>query len=198
MTITNGYGTLAEFKARYIPGTPATDTARDASIELIIQGVSRLIDEHTHRIFYTSTAHTVKYYTPKSWDFVLTDDIISIDTGGLTMDLDNDGTYETVWATTDFLLMPPNSPPYSWIEIAPGGQYTFPLTTNGIKVTGSFGYSAVPDTIREATYLQSYRLWVRHSAPFGVAGGGEMGQATAIAALDPDVMLLIAAYVRRL
>lgn len=286
MTITNGYGTLAEFKARYIQGTPAVDAARDSTIEQSIQAVSRLIDNYCGRTFYIRTE--THYYdlprsnsgdlfiydddlltisgltngdgttivsgnyqllplnaTPKyaihikdlagifwmespttgqtgcitiagTWGYCNTltpvsetriktatstqvlfvDDLDTLAVGGLATDDNNDGVYETVWtATTDFTTVPVTGSPTSWLQVA--GAKNFPLTANGVSVTGSWGISGAPEPIKEACYLQSYRLFLRKTAPFGVAGSAEMGQSIIIPKLDPDVALMCDPYRRR-
>ncbi len=48
-----------------------------------------------------------------------------------------------------------------------------------------------PDCVREATIIQTSRLWRRSDAPFGVTGSGEFGQGSLIARIDPDVKLLL-------
>ena len=54
MAITNGYVTLANFKEYAIPNA-GTDAADDSLIEIIIEGVSRYIDDQTGRRFYGSS-----------------------------------------------------------------------------------------------------------------------------------------------
>lgn len=196
MTITNGYATLAQFKQRY--GLTTTDAARDADIELIVQAVSRLIEKRTGRTFFAGTAGTARYYTATSSARVYIDDYATIT--AVATDDDGDGTIETTWAATDYIKLPTNSTygePYSWLEVTPLGAYRFPCgLRNGVKITGTNGWAAIPDEIREACLMQSYRLWQRRAAPFGVMGANEFGVSTVITKLDPDIEQLLAPFMR--
>ena len=289
MSILNGYGSLTEFVNRYIPDATLT-AAQNASIERIIQAVSRLIDLETHRQFWATASqaryyHGVKYtnmawiddavtvtevaldldqdgtyevtmtlgtdyvlkpdnaqymgvpytqietlpngaYTLPTYDrgirvtgtfgyctnsgtvteariftataeqFCFISDLATMAAGGLKTDDNNDGVYETTWSdTTDYVLQVAGSGHYTWVEVKAGGAHTFPVTTNGVQVSGTWNNPAAPDTIQEACYIQSYRTYLRNSTPFGVAGSGEMGVMTAITKLDPDVARNIAPFI---
>jgi len=200
MAILNGYGTLEEFISRY--DIDGTDAARDTTIEGTIQAVSRLIDIMTVRRFFVNASDETRYYTAEEADELsLPDGLVSLTT--LATDNDQDGTYECTWSATDYKLGPPNSAldgwPYNIIRRTPWGLYVFPAgLQDGVKLVGKFGFPAVPDVIKEACYLQSYRLYLRKTAPFGVAGSAEMGQSLVIPKLDPDVEEMIAAFRRML
>jgi len=197
MTISNGYVTLATAKTAL--GIPLDERDDDFYLEATIESVSRMIDNHTGRRFYAET--DTRYYAPVSIDQIYTDDIITVTT--LKTDDNNDGTFETTWATTDYNLMPfnagENGRPYTWIETSGYGNYSFPLgTKKAVQIVGSFGYATTaPKPVAEACKIQAIRLFKRKDAPFGVIAGGEMQQSVTIPDLDPDVKMLLSAYVRR-
>lgn len=200
MTITNGYTTLALIKARLWPTGVTPDTSEDTMLENIIMAVSRSIDNYTARRFWVNSNDETRYYRAQSRQRVLPDDIVSVTS--LATDADGDGTYEDTWTTADYNLLPVNasldSIPYNLIEVTPDGDYSFPANANrkAVKVVGKFGWSTAPYPVQEACIIQSIRLFRRKDAPFGVTGGGEMGQAVVIAKLDPDVEMLLRPYVR--
>jgi hypothetical protein len=158
VAITNGYLTLVEFKS-YKGGTGVFDTnaADDNLIEQLIEGASRFIDNGAGRSFYSDTGET-RYYTAKFPDMLFIDDLYGITT--LKTDEDGDGTYENTWntgqSTGDFWLMPLNATlnnqSYSWLEVNPEGDYTFPTNKKGVQIKGDWGLSAVPDIIKMACY----------------------------------------------
>jgi hypothetical protein len=190
MTITNGYATLAEIRARL--QFVAADTADDTILEAVVMGVSRWIDAYTGRRFYA--ASETRYYTAEFSDKLYVDDLLTVTSLGT--DDDGDRTYETTWAATDYDLEPYNAStdgrPYTSIAVAPAGRYTFPSTRKGVKLVGSFGYaSSTPAAVKEACLLQCERLYKRKDAPFGVIGSAEMGQMMVVPKLDPDVQLLL-------
>ena len=195
MTITNGYCSLEDLKARLDIST--SDTADDAILEVIIQAASRSIDAMTGRRFYSTTDDEIRYYTAEANDVLYTDEILSITT--LKTDDDGDRTYEYTWSTDDYDLLPYNATidgrPYTRIELAPYGEYRFPAgSPKGVQIVGKFGFCATgshPDVVREACMIQSARIWKRKDAPFGVVGSPELGQLQPLNKLDPDVELLL-------
>jgi hypothetical protein len=196
--LTNGYCTMAQVKHEAIINK-ATTTASDETIEIIVEAVSRLIDNKTARFFYNATQ--TRYYTADEGDYLFVDDISS--SSGLTIytDEDGDGVYENTWASTDYNLVSYNSSldgwPFQVIETTPEGNYSFPRTKKGVKIIGPFGWAATPKTITLACLLQSNREYRRFDTPLGQAGASAVGVINlSIPALDPDVEKLICPYVR--
>lgn len=216
MAITNGYATLAELKARL----DIDDTNDDTILESIIEAVSRFIESEpvlyrtgstevrnsggTGRLFYGQSQ--TRYFTATHTRRIIVDDYTSI--SAIATDDDGDDSHETTWAASDYLLHPRNAAsknkPYTEIVVANNGDYYFPCNvTDGVKVTGVWGYIASTDTadapklIKEACLLQSERLWKRKDAILGVAGSAELGQLTVIPKLDPDVALMVNSFRRK-
>ena len=155
MAITNGYLTLAEYKA--YKSITSSDTGDDAVIEKIIEGASRFIDNISGQTFYSDTGET-RYFTAEHGDILFIPNLYGITT--LKTDEDQDGTYENTWntgqTTGDFYLMPFNASiegrPYSWIQVNEEGDYVFPTTRKGVEIKADWGYSAVPADIKMACY----------------------------------------------
>lgn len=192
MAITNGYATLAEVKA----ALRITDSTDDTLLENSIEGASRRIDGYCNRFFYQKSA-TVTMYPRDNYYIQLADDLVSVTT--LKTDDDGDGSYETTWTvSTDYLLEPLNatvqSRPYRRV-VAVGGK-TFPLVPlpdpPSVQLVGVWGWSAVPDDVREACILLSMRQFARYNAALGVVGFADM--AVQVRAVDPDVRDLLNPY----
>jgi hypothetical protein len=155
MAITNGYCTLAEFKAwNTIDTTNATD---DTVIEDIIESVSREIDGICGRVFYVTSA-TARYFQADSGgtDLLFVDDISASTSFTIVSDDDGDGVYENTWASTDYNLAPYNqaeSWPFMMIETAPQGNYSFSTQKRGNKITALWGWAAVPDDVKTACLI---------------------------------------------
>lgn len=104
-------------------------------------------------------------------------------------------------ATTDYDLRPFNASSTSrpWQRIHSAGA-TPPSSGSGpytIAVTATWGWTSVPDTIKQATLVQAARIFQRRSAPFGVAGSPELGsEIRLLAKIDADVEVMVAAYRR--
>ena len=173
MTITHGYATLTEVKAsKRITSIDVTD---DELLEDLVEAASRWIDRETGRRFWstvsTSAAET-RTYTPASGTHVYTDDIISIVT--LKTDEDSDRTYEVTWATTDYDLLPENADlegrPYTYIEVTPLGDYSFPKHRKSVQIVGYFGFCETrPDDINTACIMIATTLYNNR---FGVGSDG--------------------------
>ena len=189
MAITNGYATLAQVKA----ALRITDSVDDSLLEMAIESASRAIDQYTARNFYNAGT-AVRYYAPSDSLNVEIDDMISL--VSLQTMSDDEQVYDTTWASDDYQLEPLNgivdgiSQPYNHIRAV--GDYTY-LTLAGeatVKVTGVWGWSAVPIQVTQATVIQASRIFKRLDSPLGIISG-ELGSMRVGSRLDPDVAQLV-------
>lgn len=198
MTITNGYATLADVKA----ALRINDNIDDSLIETAIEAASREIDGHTERYFYNSGTAT-RVFIPSDAFLTEIDDAISI----TQIETSSDGVqFDTTWnLDSDFQFEPLNGR-VGGLEVPTQrlraiGNYLFPIwdvkNVNSyeatVRVTGTWGWSAIPQAIKQATILYAARQYKRYDAPLGVAGFGDIG-AINITRIDPDVMALVAPY----
>jgi|TARA_B110000483_G_C18203804_1_gene546583 hypothetical protein len=196
MAITDGYASLAEVKA----AARISDSVDDAMLEIAIEAASREIDGYAERVF-TSNAGT-RLYIPMDSYLTQIDDLVSITS--LETSSDGDG-FDTTWSATDYQLEPLNSvsggltTPATRIRAV--GDYLFPQwdlrDTNAqeatVRVVGTFGWSAIPAAIKQATILLSMRQFKRYDAPLGIAGFGDLG-GMRVSRLDPDVEALVSPF----
>lgn len=220
MTWKPDYCTSDELKA-YVR---ISDTEDDAQVALAVTAASRAIDRATLRQFGTTNTAVDRYYTATYrpgrplrdvTSFVFTVqpipgllntgahwaaniDDVQDDTGlAVYYDTNGDGTYPLT--VTGYRLLDVNA-------AADGMPWTglrMPLDSDvagrefGVKVTAIFGWTAVPDTIKQATLLQASRLLSRRDSPFGVAGSPDIGsEFRLLPKLDPDVALTVRPYYR--
>lgn len=197
MTIVNGYTSRLTLKQRL----GLADVADDPTIDSIVTAVSRMIDAECGTQFFVSPAQA-RTYTPNAAGELWIDDAAAIYSVG--SDLDGDGVYEAAWLASDFQAWPPNarlvSParPYMCLKRSPIGAQSFGTQPNGVQVVADWGFDvATPAVVAEACLLQCARLFRRKDAPFGVTGSAEMGQASVIPRLDPDVSRMLDFYKHR-
>lgn len=191
MAITNGYCTLADIKA----SLRITDSVDDDLLELAVESASREIDSACERQFFSASATRV--FTPRDSVITETDDIVSITT--LKTSSAADGVFDTTWTTSDYQLEPLNgiaggvAVPYSNIRAV--GTYAFPVSGGEatVQIAGTFGFSAVPTAIKQATVILASRIFKRNDSPLGVAGFGDLG-VIRVGRLDPDVEAMIMPY----
>ena len=180
----NEYITLAELKVLL----GITDASFDADLSRAAEAASRAVDGMTGTRFFAGSSETRKY-TPVSEEYLLIDDAATI---------------TAVAANGTALVADTN---YSGSGSAPGypvsvlrslSGFTFPRNiVNGVSVTGTFGWTAPPADVKQATAILAARLFKRaREAAFGVAGFDIDGGAVRIPGRDPDVDRLLAPYTR--
>jgi hypothetical protein len=198
------YATTAELKAHL----RITDTADDTALGYALTSASRAIDHEAGRQFGAEGAAVARTYTYDPCLYI--DDLpaISIDDLSSTTSLvvavdDSDaGTYPTTLTIgTDFTLWPYNASrdgkPWTHLLTRTTSAYRFPRYPNSIRVTGLFGWAAVPSAVKTACLIQAARFFVRRDAAFGVAGSPEAGsELRLLDRLDPDVALLVSSVKR--
>ena len=191
MAITNGYCTLAQVKA----GLRITDSVDDTLLEMAVESASRAIDSYCNRVFYSTGTAVVRYYSPQDSYLCDIDDLVSL-TSLFTNSDETQSSYNIQWTSEDRQLEPLNGladgQPTPFTRIRAIGEYTF-QTLNGeasVKVTGVFGYSAVPIAITQATVIQASRIYKRLDSPLGIISG-ELGTMRVGTRLDPDVAQLV-------
>lgn len=200
------YATKAEYKVRNQDGTGATTD--DVLIDGCLAAASRVVDAVCHRQFGNTEAGTVRYYpaewVPSSSGFrhwrVRSEDFTALTAAAL--DLDGDETFGYALTVADLVKLPRNASAdgYPWVELTlPSGSTYYPTRAHPIvKLTGTWGWSAVPATVKEATLLQAARFVWRRDAPAGVAGSPEVGsEVRLLAVADPDVRVMLNRYVKR-
>jgi hypothetical protein len=191
VALTNCYCTLAELKA----SLAITDSVDDTPLEAAITATSRMIDDYTGRFFYrngTTESPVARYYTPLDPWTMNMDDNYSI-TQVATDDNFNQ-TWDTVWATSDYMLEPVNNPQRGWPvnRMLAIGRYVFPYyLPQSVRITGIWGWASTPAEVNMATLIQAARLFTRRQSPFGIAGSPDLGTVRLSAKLDADVETLL-------
>lgn len=192
------YATLAQFKA----AVGITDTTDDTALQAVLDATDTLIDLYCDRKTGFGTASETRYYTAEDYQYVLTDDLVSVTT--LQTDDDANGTYETTWTSgTDFVLAPRNAAldgfPYTEIDTSVTWPRNFPKDVYlGVKVVGVFGFPSVPAAVTQAEIIQAGAVWNSRTAPFGVIGSADLGGILRMSrALHPEAALILEPYRKR-
>ena len=191
MALTNAYTTLNTVKA----ALRITDNVDDTLIENAINTASRMIDGYCQREFYNAgTASRV--FAASDELYIDIDDLAGT---AITLQTDDQasGAFDITWTPTDYQLEPLNGKSagqvWAYTRIRAADNYLFPVE-NGlalVKVTGVWGWPAVPQAIEYATIMQSQRLFKRLDSPTGILGFGDMGAVRVTRQLDPDVAEMV-------
>jgi hypothetical protein len=192
LAIVNGYCSLADVKA----SARITDSVDDALLELAVESASRLVDSYTQRYFYNAGTAT-RIFVPLDNYVTEIDDLISL---SVLQTSDGDD-YGTTWAAKDYQLEPLNgnvdgltNHPATRIRAVDDFLFNVLDLEATVRVTGVWGWSAIPTAIKQATVIQAARIFKRNDSPTGIVGFGELGAVRVGVQLDPDVKHLIDVY----
>jgi hypothetical protein len=196
--MTVNYATLAQVKS----ALRITDQIDDSLLNTAISAASRWVDGWCDRDFTPAgTAVTARDYTPKvTFGVVYIDDAVEVTQVSIDDDLDR--TFSKTLQTIDWEAEPVNEKsyglvlPFTRIRSYEDGYWPVFRNQPTVRVTARYGWPEVPDAVREATILQSSRLFTRLDSPLGVAGFGDMGAMRVSRFVDPDVEQLLAPYRR--
>lgn len=191
MAITNGYATLIQLKS----AIGIADGIDDPMLEMAIESASRQIDSYTERYFYNAGT-AVKLFSPLDNYVCPTEDFITL----TKVETSEDGeSWDTEWAATDWQAEPLNGRSgglvTSYTQIRAIDSYLFPYR-NGeatARLTGTWGWSAVPIAITQATIILASRIFKRLDSPLGIISN-DLGSMRVGFRLDPDVQHLIDPY----
>lgn len=198
----NIYLELDELKATLeMTGT----TFADADVTIAMGAASRAVDSITGRRFWLDAdAAKVRYYTPRSYKVLQIDDLVTMTS--VAIDRAGRGSFSETWVSSvDYVLEPFNARaenpmrPYETLRARCLSGRRLPAhLEQSVKVTGQFGWAAVPDDVTAATGIIAAKLLRRsREAPFGIVTAGiDQGVAMRIARTDPDVYTLLHDYKR--
>jgi len=193
MAITNGYIELSLLKS----ALSIQDEIDDDFLELAINSASRQIDQMTERQFFSTTE--TRIFAPRDNLVCEIDDLTSLTT--LKTSSNADGVFDVTWESKDLQLEPLNNLagglPTPFTQIRAVDEYLFPTDMGEAtaEVTGTFGFTPVPDQIQQATLILAARLAERRFSPLGVAGFGDLG-AVRVSRFDADIENLISPFKR--
>jgi hypothetical protein len=152
------YATLTELRNSFAAGS--SPSFEEEEMVAALHAASRDVDGICRRRFWLDPTVVDRYYTAFD-DVVQIDDLSSSDSVVVTLA----GT-ELV-AGTDYLLEPLNAEadgrPFEQIRLL----VDVDSTPAGLKVTGKFGWLAVPQKVNAATKILAGRILLRRQAPLG-------------------------------
>jgi hypothetical protein len=186
------YCTIPELKA-YVG---LDDTIDDVVMVSAISAASRVIDHATNRQFGKVAAPETRTYRARP-DYELGRWMVDVD------DYQTAPTAVTVDAgtVTTYVKEPYNAVqrgrPWTRITFTADSEFTPDSHPHEVVVTALWGWTTVPEPVKQACLLQASRLFVRRHSPFGVAGSPDMGsEVRLLARADPDVAVTLQDFKR--
>ena len=182
------YTTLTDLK-NYIN---IPDDVDDVQLSSAITAASRAVDASAGRQFGQVAAPEERAYTAR-WDGGTRTWSVDID------DLMTDVGLEVAYAgaeVTGASFRPSNAVlrgrPWTRMVVASG----LSCSPEAVAVTASWGWTAVPAPIEQATLMQAARLFKRRSATLGIAELGDSPAMRLFNKVDPDVEVIVRPYAR--
>jgi hypothetical protein len=201
---TGDTGTLYASRDELKSAMTVTESFEDDEIDLALSSASRGMDAATGRRYWLDADNTsVRYYTTTSGRRAMIDDVV--DVVAVAIDRPGTGLFSEAWTIgSQYILEPFNAledgKPYESIRVIDASGWMFaPGIEKGIRVTGQFGWPAVPDQIKFGTMVLAQKLLLRmRQAPLGFqAFPGETASAVVrIAQNDPQLAPIIAEFQR--
>jgi len=177
------YCTIPELKA-FIS---LADTIDDVVMVSAISAASRVIDHATNRQFGKIAAPEARTYRARP-DYELGRWVVDVD------DYQTAPTAVTVDAGTvaTYVKEPINAVqrgrPWTRIAFTADSEFTPDSHPHEVVVTVLWGWTVVPEPVKQACLLQASRLFSRRHSPFGVAGSPDLGsEIRLLSRADPDV-----------
>lgn len=188
----NEYVTLEELKVWLEAEGDDTD-GFDADIALAVEAASRAIDGYKSSFYYA--VNGTRYFSARLGEqSVAIANLASLTS--LALDFDNSGGYATAWTQgAEFWLSPDGATedgfPFTSIDLRSARR--FPRHARAIRVTGEFGWPAVPANVKQAAKLLAARLFKRREVPYAILAiaAAEMVTAARLGRIDPDVAFLL-------
>ncbi|MCV7039697.1 phage gp6-like head-tail connector protein [Mycolicibacterium moriokaense] len=170
-------------------------------LALACESASRAIDKACNRQFGLVSSPEARWYTAEwyrdRW-LITIDDLMTIT--GLVVELENGDDI------TEYKLTPinaaPTGRPWTRIEVSPSSAVQPNGTPHGVKVTAKYGWTAVPNAIKQATLIQGARFYDRRENVGGMLTKQHVDDveygwaANAGQELDSDVALSLSGYRR--
>jgi len=178
-----------------------TDNVDDALINSAIEAASRFVDTYCHREFPVAAGTATRDYVPTGrYERLLIEDATTV----VSVKIDDglDGGFSTTLEPKDYQLEPLNNVrsgvtfPYNILVPFEDGYWPMEYGRATVRVEATFGWPAIPASVRQATILHASRLFTRYDSPLGVAGFGDMGIMRVSRFADPDVELLLRPFRR--
>lgn len=185
------YATLDELKVEL--GIDPADSRRDGQLKDLLDTATADVDAHCRRSF--GQVGTEQDPVARVYDTVggllLIDDLVSLD----TLEYESGESWVAIDSST-VTLLPRNAD-------TDGRPFTMLRTRSGaalppvVRITGVWGWPAVPAVVPRATVLQALRLAESGKVPLGVTGGDSMmGSLRIYGDLHPDAAHLLGPLVR--
>ena len=186
-----------------------SDNVDDNRLTLAADAATQMVQAYCDRHFVQQEAATARVFVA-STPWLLEVDDISTTTGLIVKtDEDDDGVFETTWASTDYQLEPLNGKmggqnwPYTRLRAVQSREWPSDYGQAVVQVTARWGWANpdgvdhyLPQPVEQAAQIQGVSIFKSADAPLGIAGFGDIGIMRLRQAMHPVAAALLAPYRR--
>lgn len=204
MAAVTTYAEVVDLKAHL--GLEPSDTKDDAVLALKIVSACRAVDGVCRRRFWRDPAAdptTVRYFRPETASYCLIDDLIVDADTAVALDDSDTGTWASTLTAADYVTHPLNGIgldgasgwPVTALELTAGGRMFGPYFRHlDVKITGRWGWTAIPAPVFEATLIVAADLFHYKDVRSGTIGFNDFGPVTVRTAIAGHAKSLLSPY----
>lgn len=156
----------------------------DAALQRAVDAASGAVDEYCGRSFAVAGTAAARRYRTGGMDRATIDDATTV----TLVEESSDGQTWTTRASTDWWTEPLNAAALAKPITSVRTSGSFP---EWLRVTGTWGWTAVLADVKQATLIKAAKLYRRKDSPEGMEGGDGFGFVRISRYEDGDVQLLL-------
>ncbi len=177
-------------------GIPTAEASQDTALTAAVNAATETVNGVCNTDFESTTEARV--FRPADPSVVYVDQFNTLTGLVVKTDTSDDGTFDTTLTiTTDFVVEPFNTAPFTMLRNVSGTWPTYTSNRATVQVTAAYGdqvATGVPYAIQQAALMLAARYYQRRSSPLGITTGFQDWGPMRISRQDPDVAALLQQY----
>ena len=177
-------------------GIPTAEASQDTALTAAVNAATETVNGVCNTDFESTTEARV--FRPADPSVVYVDQFNTLTGRAAKTDTSDDGTFDTTLTiTTDFVVEPFNTAPFTMLRNVSGTWPTYTSNRATVQVTAAYGdqvATGVPYAIQQAALMLAARYYQRRSSPLGITTGFQDWGPMRISRQDPDVAALLQQY----
>lgn len=177
-------------------GIPTAEASQDTALTAAVNAATETVNGVCNTDFESTSEARV--FRPADPYVVYVDQFNTLTGLVVKTDTDNDGTFATTLTiTTDFVVEPFNTAPFTMLRNVSGTWPTYTSNRATVEVTAAYGdqvSTGVPYAVQQAALMLAARYYQRRSSPLGITTGFQDWGPMRISRQDPDVAALLQQY----
>ena len=177
-------------------GIPTAEASQDTALTAAVNAATETVNGVCNTDFESTTEARV--FRPADPSVVYVDQFNTLTGLVVKTDTSDDGTFDTTLTiTTDFIVEPFNTAPFTMLRNVSGTWPTYTSNRATVQVSAAYGdqiATGVPYAVQQAALMLAARYYQRRSSPLGITTGFQDWGPMRISRQDPDVAALLQQY----